>query len=153
MAFRFRLEKVLAFRKSNEELARKNYLEIKAELEDQQNILKSYYDQIELAQAERHKLILKGGNSSESLSQIHNYIKGMEIKIDRQKIVIKNQLIKVEESQLVLQRTSIECKMIEKLKENQKEEFRQLNKKKEEKILSEMTNARFNLRKKNESEF
>ncbi len=150
MAFKFRLEKVLHHRKSLEDLARKNYLAAQADLNEAQQVLDKYYSAIDEAQTGRHRLITSGGNAGESLRQIHDYIKGTEIKIERQKIVVRERLAKVEEMQLALQEASIEYKMIEKLKSRQHEDYRRSEKKHEERELTEMTNARFNLRQKNE---
>lgn len=150
MAFNFRLQKILHHRKSLEDIARKNFLEAQALLVEAQQTLNHYYSEIELAQEQRHKLVSDGGSPGESLCQIHDYIKGTEVKIERQKIVIREKLAKVEEVQLALQQASIEYKMIEKLESRQREDYRLSEKKLEEKELTEMTNARFNLRQKNE---
>jgi flagellar FliJ protein len=150
MAFKFRLEKVLHHRKSLEDFARKNFLEAQADLLEAQNILTGYYQDIERSQQDRQAIILNENQQSDRLRQIHDYIKGTEIKIERQKLVVREKMSKVEEMQLALQEASIEYKMIEKLKERQQEDYRLSEKKLEEKELTEMTNSRFNLRQKNE---
>jgi flagellar export protein FliJ len=91
-----------------------------------------------------------GGNSGEKLSQISDYIKGIEIKIERQKIVIRKQLAIVEERQRALQEASIEYKMVDKLKERQQSAYRDNEKKLEQKDQNEIANSRFEVRRKNE---
>lgn len=150
MSFKFKLEKVLHHRKSLEDQARKEYLEAQAELTAAENLLADYHSKIENENRNRHDLILIGGTHTETLRQINDYIKGTEIKIERQKIIIKNIKSKVEELQLALQKASIEYKMIEKLEERQRNDYRLIEKKLEEKELNEMVNARFTLRQKNE---
>lgn len=149
MGFKFRLEKILKHRKSLEEIARKNFLEANIELREAKALLNSLYVQVDEAQAERHQLVLAGGTPAENLCQIYEYIKGTEIKIDRQKLVVREKKEKVEKMQLALQEASIEYKMIEKLETRQREEYRLIQKKLEEKELTEMANTRFNLRQKN----
>lgn len=150
MAFTFRLQKVLQHRKTLEDLARKSYLEARAQLQDAQNKLDDLFRQIDRAQLERHQLVLNGGFQGERLSQIHQYIKGTEILIERQKNIVRERLVKVEQAQLTLQEAAVDYKMIEKLEARQREEHRQNEKKLEEKRLTEMTNARFYLRQKND---
>lgn len=150
MAFQFRLEKVLRHRKNLEQLAKKNYLIALNQFIDSETKLKNLNMEIEKAQLERHNLVVQGGIQSERLCQIFEYIKGIEIKIERQKIEVKKNLAIVEELKLVLQEAAIEYKMIEKLKERKHESYRQNEKKLEEKIQTEMTNARFELGRKDE---
>lgn len=147
MGFKFRLQKVLHHRKSVENIARKDFMEATADLDEAKGILKMLYEQVDLAQEERQTLVVSGGNQGESLCQIHDYIKGTEIKIERQKLVVQERQAKVEKMQLALQEATIEYKMIEKLEARQHEEYRRTQKKLEEKELTEMTNARFNLRR------
>lgn len=149
MPFKFRLSKVLLHRKAVENMARKDYLEANMELQEAKALLEELYQQTEDAQKRRHSLVVEGGSQSESLRQLHDYIKGTEIKIERQKGVVMERMAKVEKMQLALQEASIEYKMIEKLEDRQREEYRKNKRKQEEKETTEMTNARFNLRQKN----
>jgi flagellar FliJ protein len=150
MAFRFRLEKVLKHRKSLEQLAQKDFLEAQAELLEAKEKLNSLYQEVDKAHERRHNLVLAGGNQGEELSQIHNYIKGVEVLIERQKTGVMEKMSKVEKMQLALQHAAIEYKVIEKLESRQHEQYRRDEKKLEEKVLTEMTTARFNLRRKDE---
>jgi flagellar export protein FliJ len=136
-------------RRALEDLARRDFLIAKAEHQKSEEELEAYQKRILAARMARQEAIMGGGPPGESLSQINDFIKGTEIKIERQRIVIKEKLAKVEELQLVLQKASIEYKMIDKLRARQHEEYRLAEKKLEEKELTEMTNSRFNLRQKN----
>lgn len=150
MGFQFRLAKVLSHRKSLEDLARKDFLEAQNELQQALKALENYYQQVYSAQIERGRLISDGNSPGESLSQIYNYIKGTELKIESQKNVIRELKVKVEKMQLTLQEAAINYKVILKLESRQHEDYRKQLKKLEEKELNEMTNSRFNLRNKNE---
>lgn len=150
MGFKFRLEKVLHHRKSLEDSARKSFLEAKAALNEAESVLQSFLQSIQDSQNERLTIIRSSGNQSERLRQIADYIKGTEIKIDRQKALINKQLAIVEERQRALQEASVEYKMVDKLKERQQLLYRENEKKLEQKEQNEIANSRFELRKKEE---
>lgn len=150
MGFKFRLEKVLSHRKSNEDIAKRKFLEARAVLNEAEALLDQYHQAIHNSQNERHVLVQAGGNQGERLSQISQYIKGTEIKIERQKVVIAKQLAIVEELQRALQEASIEYKMVEKLKERQLATYREEEKKLEQKEQNEIANSRFEMRRRNE---
>lgn len=150
MGFKFRLEKVLSHRKSSEDIAKRKFLEARAVLNQAEALLAQYHQSIHDSQNERFVLVQAGGNQGERLSQISQYIKGMEIKIERQKVVIAKQLAIVEELQRALQEASIEYKMVEKLKERQLATYREEEKKLEQKEQNEIANSRFEMRRRNE---
>jgi len=150
MGFKYRLEKVLKHRKSLEDLAKRNFLEAKAVLNEEEDLLNKFYESIHQSQEQRHNLVSLGGNAGEKLSQISDYIKDTEVKIERQKNIIKKQLAIVEKQQRALQAAAIEYKMVEKLKERQYTAYRENEKKLEQKEQTEMANSRFEMRRKNE---
>lgn len=145
MSFRFKLEKVLHHRKSLEDIARKYFLEAQLEVLEIQKNINSFWEDIGRAKEERARLVKVGGTQSETLRQIYEYIKGTEIKIERQKKILHEKQAKVEELQLALQEAATQYKIIEKLKEKQHESYRMAAKKLEAKELDEMTTVRFNL--------
>lgn len=146
MKFRFRLEKILHYREAQMNVARKKFLEADADLRAAQSLLDQFHLQIDAAQRERQNVLLCQDRPSESLSQIYQYIKGTEIKIERQKKVIEERMVKVESAQLALQEASIEYKMIERLREKQLGEHRKVLRKREEKEISELTIQRLSVR-------
>ncbi len=152
MSFQFRLEKVLQHRKTLEDLAKKNYLEAKTVLDEAEALLESFHQSIRQAQSERHKLVVSGQNPGERLSQISDYIKGTELKIERQKSMILKQLAIVEKQHRALQEAAIEYKMVEKLKERQLFNYRELEKKLEQKEQTEISNSRFEMRRRKDEQ-
>lgn len=150
MKFHFRLQKVLDHRENILKLAQRDFALAQGELIDAEKTLETFLGDVKDAEFKRHKLVQGGQHPGELLSQIHQYIKGMEIKIERQKTLIQQRLVKVEEMRLILQEKSIDCRILEKLKEKQIAEFRLGAKKKEEKQLSESANTQFYLRQGNE---
>lgn len=149
MRFNFRLQKVLDHRQSILNLAQKDFSLAQADLFEAEQTLESFINSIKSAEDRRLQLIQAGEAPAESLSQIHHYIKGMDLKLESQKGVVQQKLDKVEELRLILQERAIDCKILEKLKEKQREDFRMNQRKKEEKQISESVNSRFHLRQGN----
>jgi flagellar FliJ protein len=148
MAFQFKLEKILQHRKNLENLARKDYLEAIAKHNEEKTKLDNYYKSIDSARENACEIQSKGGtHSAEVLCQIHDFIKGTEILIERQKLVVRNSAKIVEDKQELLREASIEYKMIERLKEKKKNEYRMDMKKLEEKRMNDMNSIRFKLGK------
>lgn len=148
MAFQFKLEKILQHRKNLENLARKEYLEALAKLNEEKTKLENYYKSIDSARENAYEIQSKGGtHSSEILCQIHDFIKGTEILIERQRLKIREKAKIVEDKQEILREASIEYKMIERLKERKKEDYRLNMRKLEEKKLNDMTTTRFKVGK------
>lgn len=151
MGFQFKLDKILQHRKNIENLARKDYLEALAKLEEEKSKLENQYISIEKARENSFEIQSKGGiNSAQVLCQIHDFIKGTEILIERQKLKVRENKKIVEDKQELLRETSIEYKMIERLKEKKKEEYRMDMRKLEEKKLDDLNSIRFKVGKFNE---
>jgi flagellar FliJ protein len=148
MAFQFKLEKILLHRKNIENLARKEFLEATNILNSEKTKLENYYQAIEDARASACQTQSKGGvQAAESLCQIHDFIKGTEILIERQRFIIREKVKIVEDKQEILREASIEYKMIERLKEHKKDDYRLNMKKLEEKKLNDLTTTRFKVGK------
>ena len=142
MKFKFSLEKLLQYRRQLEDLAKKDYLEVFATLEEEKAKLKSYYKATDDSRTYAQSLEVRGGRQAEGLVQSHHFIKGTAIKIELQKKNVEKIQLLVEEKLEILRQASIESKMIERLKENKKEEFKKLEKKSEQKFLDEMVTLR-----------
>jgi flagellar FliJ protein len=148
MAFHFKLEKILQHRKNIENLARRDYIEAQAKLNEEKARLESYYKSIDKARESAYGVQSKGGaQTAESLCQIHDFIKGTEILIERQKLKVREEAKIVEDKQEILREASIEYKMIERLKEKKKEEYRLDLRKLEEKKLNDINTIRFKVGK------
>lgn len=143
MKFHFNLERLLTHRKTIEDLARKDYVEALVHYQEQKTILEGYYQSIEDARKTAFDRQSQGGNQAESLSQIHLFIKGTEIKIERQRKKVREFLEIVEDKQEILRQAAVEYKMIERLKEKKKEEFKLEERKREQKFTDELVTTRF----------
>lgn len=143
MKFKFSLEKLLQHRRHLEDMAKKDYLEVLGKLEEEKTKLKNYYEAISGSRNYAHSLEDRGGQQAEGLVQSHIFVKGTEIKIESQKKIIEKCQIIVEEKLEILRQASIESKMMERLKENKKEEFKKVKNKSEQKFLDEMATLRY----------
>jgi flagellar FliJ protein len=85
--------------------------------------------------------------ASEVLCQINDFIKGTDLIIERQKFKVRESQKIVENKQELLQEASIEYKMMERLREKKKEEYRLDKKKLEEKNLNELNTLRYKVGK------
>jgi flagellar FliJ protein len=148
MAFYFKLEKILQHRKNIENLARKDYFTALADLNDEKKKLEDYYSSIDNARENAYSVQSKGGvQASEVLCQINDFIKGTDLIIERQKFKVRESQKIVENKQELLQEASIEYKMMERLREKKKEEYRLDKKKLEEKNLNELNTLRYKVGK------
>jgi flagellar FliJ protein len=148
MAFNFKLDKILQHRKNLENLARKDYYEALDVFTEQKKTLENYYTSIDKARENACEVQAKGGvQSTEVLCQIHDFIKGTEIYIERQKLKVRESGKIVEDKQEFLREASIEYKMIERLKEKKKEEYHLNKKKLEEKRMNDLNTIRFKVGK------
>jgi flagellar FliJ protein len=143
MKFKFRLEKVLGYYKTLENEAKKFLAEAQAELVELQNKLDSYYQSIVDSRISTHDSEVLGGAMSERLVQGHSFIKGTEVLIERQKVAIRKATEKVEMRLENLKQAAIQTRMIEKIKEKQMNEFKELSNKKDQKSIDEMVTMRF----------
>jgi flagellar FliJ protein len=143
MRFRFPYEKLLAHKKTLEELARKEYLIARALVEDAERELKDMYDVVTNSRQRVSRLELEGGTQGPSLMQIHEFITGQKVRIERQREKIRALLAEAERKHGALIEAAREHKTLEKLKERRFEEFKQLLKKQDLKVIDEIVTTRF----------
>lgn len=124
MKFKFAFQTVLRYRKTLEELAQSDYSEALAELNHQKQKLSDMIEEVALARENAFQTQVDGGKAGPALSQVHDFIKGQDIRIERQRIKIQECEAKVEELQEILRLKAIDYKIIEELRERKKEEFR-----------------------------
>ncbi len=143
MKFKFSLEKLLTYRKSEEDMARKDFLAAQFALNVENEKLSQMYADIDRTRDYIHGLENQGGRQAEGLVQSFQFIKGTELRIENQKEMVRKQQLIVEEKQEILRQAAIEYKMIERLKDKRHEAFKETQKKAEQKFVDEMTMARF----------
>lgn len=145
MKFKFSFQAVLRYRKTLEELAQSAYSEALAELNRQKQFLSDLFEEMAIARESAFQRQTEGGKAGPALSQIHEFLKGQDIRIEKQRIKIQECEVKVEELQEILRQKAIDHKIIEKLRERKKEEFRIEQNKLEQKRVDDLNIMRFKL--------
>jgi flagellar protein FliJ len=125
LKFKFNLEKILTHRKNIENLAQKDFGEAQHLLNIEIEKINKMIRDVQDAQAERQQVTSTGGQVSGNLQQVHDFLIGQEIRINRQKETIKRHQSLVEEKRQILLNASKEYKIIEKLKEKRFHSFKQ----------------------------
>ncbi|MFN3454350.1 MAG: flagellar export protein FliJ [Pseudobdellovibrio sp.] len=143
MKFKFSLEKVLNHRRIQMDLARKDYLDALAFLQNEQEIHQQMIDLKNKALNERANLVKSSTQWQMQVEQLNLFIKGQDLRIAQQ----NERLLKIEklvESRREILKDSLtEVKIMERLKEKKKADFLQEVKSNEQKELDEISTIRF----------
>lgn len=144
MKFNFRLERVLNYKKTVEDLKKNQYGSVKQRLNREENKLDSFIKHKKNLLNEKDSTIVKTrvGN----LVLYNNYIKDINEKIENQKEIVSQV-----EKELQIKRAEMidaikEKKMFEKLKENEYEKYLYELKKEEEKLNDTIVNFKVSTR-------
>ncbi len=144
MKFNFRLERVLNYKKTVEDLKKNQYGSVKQRLNREENKLDSFIKHKKNLLNEKDSTIVKTrvGN----LVLYNNYIKDINEKIENQKEIVSQV-----EKELQVKRAEMidaikEKKMLEKLKENEYEKYLYELKKEEEKLNDTIVNFKVSTR-------
>lgn len=138
MKFNFKLESVLKHRKTVEEIAQRDFFEAQDNLNKQVHTLKQMQKSIVDARLRAHNNEVSGGAKADTLRQIHEFIKGQEVRIQRQLVIITQAEKLVEEKREILRQKAIDYKIIDKIKEKQLESFVEEKNKKEQKQIDDI---------------
>lgn len=146
--FKFPFENVLKHRKILEDLAQKDFQEAQADLMKLRRELFAMHESIHGARSRAYEEQVAGGTASPSLTQIHEFIKGQDLRIERHMEKIKLAEHKVEEMREILRQKAIDYKIIEEHKEKKKSEFKVESNKKEQKEFDDLSSMRHRLKEK-----
>jgi flagellar protein FliJ len=140
MRFKFPLQKVMDHRKILEGMAQKDFENAAAELNKQVGILEIFEkllkDAYEQSFQTQHA---ESGQTSEQLKQLHDFILGQKVRIERQKAKIQICENIVEVKREILREKAVDYKIIERLRDKKKAEFEQEMRIKEQKELDEIS--------------
>lgn len=142
MKFKFPLQNVMKHRKVLEDLAQRDYQEANAKLNEEEQKLAKLYEAVDLARQFSFKTQVQGGSAGSALSQVHEFLKGQDIRIEQQKKAIDQQRKIVEDFQEILRQRAVEYKIIEKYKDRKLEEFKVEKNKKEQKVADDIVSTR-----------
>ncbi len=131
MKFRFRLQKVLEHRKRLEDEAKRKYFEAVARTQEAKDKLEAMYKAIDVSRNRAHQM-LSGTQSSGgghelilSLQDTDLFIRGQNIRIEQQRLVVREckQAEEIEQDQLI--QAAKDRQALEKLREKKLQEFRE----------------------------
>lgn len=143
MGFKFSLQKLLESRKIQEELAQRDLQEAVYQLQLQEERLTEFLTEIEVARQRSVKIQNSPGFHANTLQEIHRFIVGQDIRIQRQNEIIRVGRSLVEERREVLREAAIEYKIIDKLKEKKMKEYEEMIRQRELREMDEMSVMRF----------
>lgn len=141
--FKFPLQKVMQHRKTLEGLAQTQFQLAVAELHQQTQKLLEMENSKAVAREQAFRQQSEGGKASSGLVQVSEFLKGQDIRIEKQRIEIKKCEGRVENLREILRQKAIEYKIIEGLRERQEKTFKTEQRKKEQKQVDEMNVMRF----------
>lgn len=143
MAFRFPFETLLNHRRHLEEAARKEFMEAQKRVDDCLAKIKSLYGQRDETRQQVEKVSNEGGVRSQELLTLDEYVDGLTILIERERIKARELMQVAEEKRELLVIAAREFKILQKLKEKKWQEFRAKMKKIEEKEMQDLVTMRF----------
>ena len=146
MKFNFKLEKVLQHRKTLEDVAQRDFLQAEFELRNERNKLTILENEIVSARDNAYRLQSVGGRASPGLVQVDTFIKGQEIRIDRQKERIKECESLVENLREILRQKAIDYKIILELREKKLAQFKEERRYREQKRNDDLNIMRYRRR-------
>jgi flagellar FliJ protein len=141
--FKFPLQNVLGYRKTLEDLAQREFQLAMADMQVEIQKLEKMLEDKKEAREQAFQTQVKGGAAAESLSQVADFIKGQDLRLDRQKAKIQECEKRVEELREILRLKAIDYKIIEGLRDQKKEQFRVEQNKLEQKQADESSVMRF----------
>ena len=143
MKFKFPLQKVMQHRKTLEDLAQKDFQLAQAELKRQLEILQQMHDSVSQARDAAFRQQSDGGKASAALTQVHDFLRGQDIRIERQKGKVKECESLVENLREILRQKAIDYKIIEELREKRLKEWKIDKNKREQKRADDISLMRF----------
>lgn len=151
MRFRFRLETVMRQRRVERDTAQRDYSEAQSHVQNQLLKIKKMYDQIDEARANAEKLERQGGPHANQLVQTEEFITGQIILIQQERETARELMMVAEQKLEVLTEKLQAFKILEKLKEKKREEFRKERNRRTDKEIDDLTVMRSSMRESSET--
>lgn len=129
MKFKFKFAPVEKHRKILMDLARKEYLDAQAAVDEKLNEIKSYYESIDQARERAAEAQVTGGKPQGELWQLENFVLGQGVRIERARIEARGLMAAAEEKHEILVEKVKEHKVMLKLRDKHLEEFKRNQKK------------------------
>ena len=142
MKFQFRLEKVLTLRRLEVDLAKREFLSAQAHVDWARKEQEKMEALLGAALLRRNQLSQQGGGVVDELRGLEAYIDGQKIRIRNQAKTVAGFESIAEAKREILRLAVQNEKVLEKLKERKREQFRAEKKKAESKALDDLVSGR-----------
>lgn len=143
MGYKFPFAGLLKYRRSQEEVCRREFFSAQTEVEKALENIREMYDSRDRSRAEAEQLSRQGGQTSVQLQSIAEYIEGLNLKIDRERSRARELMQIADDKRDILVAAARETKVLEKLEEKRRKAYRDLQRKLEEKQNQDLVTMRF----------
>lgn len=143
MKFKFPLQKVLEHRKIRESLVQKDFQDALGLLNDETSRLEHMLEKVREAHAHAGAFAAQGGVQGPALMQIHEFLKGQDIRIQRQKQKVQELEKLVESKREILRQAAQEYKIMDKMREKKFEDYKLERNAQDQKDMDEQSILRF----------
>lgn len=147
MKFKFRMQKVLEHRKTLEDIAKSEFEDAVHKLNTEIEKLQKMVDDKKQSRYVTYDYQVSDKSSGTEkkfiFSQANDFLKLQDIRIEKQKLAVQSAEKEVESKREILKNKAIDYKIIEKFKENKKEQFKEELKRKEQTENDEIVTLRF----------
>lgn len=143
MKFTFPLEKILKHKRSMEDMAKREWAEAQAQVDQGMQELNKMYSTIDEVRQMGSAREATGSARGFELSQVDSFIHGHKIRIEHHRQKLRVLMGKAEELHEKLVLAARERKTFEKLRETKFEEYKAMRKKMELKQMDELATTRF----------
>lgn len=150
MKFKFRLETLRKHRKNLEEIARRNFAEAKSHSDGILSQIENFYKSGDKAREYAGSVLDKEAADPALLQLSDEFMERNKIRIERKKMEFREALVVTEEKQQDLVEAARETKVLDKLKEKKKEDFKKKLKKIDRQNIDELVIQRHGRRGNNE---
>ncbi len=145
--FRFPFENVIKHRKTLEEIAQRDLQERLSVMNAEATRLEAMENQIHEAVQRRHQIEIQGGTAIGPLTQVHEFLTGQDIRIERQKKIIAEVEKEVDRLREILRVKAIDTKIVRELRVRRKRDFDAELRKKEAAEVDDLNLMRFRLKR------
>lgn len=143
MKFKFPLQKVLEHRKIRESLVQKDFQDAMFFYNQEQQKLDQMLEQQKNAHLQAGTFSAQGGAMGPALSQIHEFLKGQEVRIQRQQERLQEIEKLVEAKRDILRQAAQEYKIMMRMREKQFEDYKMERTSQDQKDMDEQSILRF----------
>lgn len=143
MKFKFRLDSILRHRKIEQDMAQREFSVAQQAVRDQLAHIKKLYAAIDFSRKKIEEMQMSGGSCSAQITSIESFIEGQKLVIEKARSKARELMQVEEEKHEALVEKMQKLKILEKIKENKKEEFKKAQKKKFQKNIDDIVTMRF----------